>query len=149
MGQRARRHVVRATGAKSNMKRSGFKNRGMPLTARTPVRKVSKKRAAHRASRAGKDEMAYMAAVKEHPCIVCRRMGPSDAHHCIHGRYGARKPSGYKTIPLCKWCHQDGPEAIHRGKRSWEEKHGPDYSYIGQVRAQLPPEILATIPEGE
>jgi hypothetical protein len=76
---------------------------------------------------------AHIARVKQLPCVICRKPGPSDAHHVICDRYGTRKASDFETIPLCKSCHQDGPEAIHNGKASWVEKHGPDHSYLPLV----------------
>lgn len=81
--------------------------------------------------------MGYMMAVKQLPCAVCGAPPPSDAHHVICGRYGSRKTSDFDVIPLCKSHHQDGPEAIHNGKASWVEKHGPDYAYIEKVRRML------------
>jgi len=41
------------------------------------------------------------------------------------------------TIPLCKSCHQDGPDAIHANKRAWRERHGPDYGYLREVDDML------------
>jgi len=102
-----------------------------------PIRKVSAKRQAYRASAEGQDALAYMGKVKALPCVICGAQPPSDAHHVTHGRYGSRKASDYDTIPLCKAHHQDGPEAIHNGKETWAAKHGPDYSYIPQVRATI------------
>lgn len=84
--------------------------------------------------RAGK---AWMRRVKQLPCAVCRKPGPSDAHHVIHGRYGTRKAPDTATIPLCKAHHQDGPEAIHQGKATWAAKHGHDYSYLPWVESLL------------
>ena len=95
-----------------------------------PMKRVSDKRRRHWQSAEGKAEFDYMKAVKSLPCCICGRAGPSDAHHCIHDRYGSAKRSGFDTIPLCKSHHQDGPEAIHNGKETWREKHGPDYDYI-------------------
>lgn len=80
---------------------------------------------------------AHLAAVKALPCVICGKPGPSDAHHVICDRYGTRKASDFETIPLCKTCHQHGPDAIHNGKASWVEKHGPDYSYLPVVQAAL------------
>ena len=108
--------------------------------ARKPIRKVSKKRAAHQRSPEGKAELAWMGRVKQLPCVICDAPPPSDAHHLMHGRYGNRKPSGYNTIPLCKNCHQDGPEAFHKGKKTWKAKHGPDYGFLPLVRALLDPQ---------
>ena len=79
----------------------------------------------------------WMRRVKELPCAICRKSGPSDVHHVIHGRYGTRRAPDKDTIPLCKAHHQDGPEAIHQGKASWAEKHGHDYSYLPWVAALL------------
>lgn len=79
----------------------------------------------------------YMRRVKELPCVICGKPGPSDAHHVICDRYGTDKASDYDTIPLCRDCHMDGPNAIHRGKASWVAKYGPDHSYLEQVRRML------------
>ena len=75
-----------------------------------------------------------MAEVKKLPCVICGRSGPSDAHHTFCGRYGSRRTSDFDVIPLCKDCHQDGPNAIHRNKKSWIARNGPDTDYIEQTR---------------
>jgi hypothetical protein len=80
---------------------------------------------------------AHIARVKQLPCVICRKPGPSDAHHVICDRYGTRKASDFEVIPLCKAHHQDGPEAIHNGKASWVEKHGPDHEFLEAVRRML------------
>lgn len=113
------------------MKRTGFKS------PRKPMRKVSKKRAAYRASDEGQAAWAYMGEVKRLPCCICGAPPPSDAHHCFHGRYGGRKSSDFDVVPLCKRHHQDGPEAIHNAKERWAAKHGPDYGYIEQTRRMV------------
>lgn len=79
----------------------------------------------------------HMARVKALPCVICGRAGPSDAHHCICGRFGTRRASDWQVIPLCKDCHQDGPEAIHRGKASWVARNGPDHEYLPVVADML------------
>lgn len=96
--------------------------------------------------RAGKE---YMGRVKQLGCVVCGRPGPSDAHHCCcrppadepnaykREPCAARRSSNFDAIPLCKSCHQDGPLAIHKDKRTWVERNGPDYGFIPVVRAQL------------
>ena len=104
-----------------------------PEKVRKPMRQISAKKAAHRASKEGKAGLAYMALVKQLPCAICDAPPPSDVHHCIHDRFGSRKSSDFDTIPLCKAHHQDGPDAIHNGKASWATKHGPDYGYIQQT----------------
>jgi len=98
------------------------------------MRKVSKKKAAHRASKAGKDGLDYMLAVKQLPCCICGAPPPSEAHHTICSRFGSRKTSDFNTIPLCAYHHRVGPDAIHNGKESWVEKYGPDTDYIERTR---------------
>lgn len=102
------------------------------LTGRGPIGQKPAK--PERGTAAGK---AHMARVKQLPCVVCAAPPPSDAHHCISGRYGSRKVSDLETIPLCKTCHQDGPEAIHQNKRQWEERHGPDHGYLDLVKSMI------------
>lgn len=104
-----------------------------PMKRSTALRQVSAKRRAFRSSKEGQDGLEHMRRVKMLPCVICKRPGPSDAHHIICDRYGSAKASDFETIPLCKSCHQDGPEAIHNGKASWVKRHGPDHSYLPLV----------------
>lgn len=80
---------------------------------------------------------AHIARVKELPCVICAKPGPSDAHHVICDRYGTTKPSDFDVISLCKFCHQVGPTAIHNNKRAWVERNGPDHGYLERVRQML------------
>lgn len=73
--------------------------------------------------------LAYMAAVRDLPCLVCRAT-PSDAHHCISGRNSQRKVSDFDTIPLCRPCHTE----LHAGLKAWERMHGRDTGFIPQTR---------------
>jgi len=75
----------------------------------------------------------HMAWVKTLPCCVCGRAGPSDAHHVIHDRYGTRRASDWEVVPLCREHHLGGTSAIHTGKETWREHHGPDWSYLPAV----------------
>lgn len=104
----------------------------MNITGRAIAPKPDKLTPAER--RAGKK---HIERVKQLPCVICLAPPPSDAHHVIHDRFSFRKASDMDVIPLCKVCHQDGPEAIHNGKATWREKHGPDYGFIPVVRAWL------------
>jgi len=113
-----------------------------PLMRKKPMRKVSAKKAAHRRSKAGQDGLAHMARVKALPCVICGAPGPSDAHHCISGRYGARKASDFETVSLCAHCHRyPYPNAIHSGKESWEARNGKDYEYLPVVADMLAGEL--------
>lgn len=128
----------------------GLKSDKPAKKPRKGMRKVSKKRAQHRASQVGKDGLAYMAAVKQLPCVICRAPPPSDAHHC-KSKPPANEPHAYErlpaagrksgdrdTIPLCHdGCHQEGPLAFHMGQRSWEARNGPDYQFIPSTRAAV------------
>lgn len=110
------------------------KGQSKPKKAYKPMRRVSAKKAAYRASKEGQAASLYMAKVKQLPCCVCSAPAPSDAHHVIHDRYSTRKADDFSVIPLCKNCHQVGPLAIHNGKQSWRERNGPDHGYIEQTR---------------
>ena len=81
--------------------------------------------------------LEHMRRVKQLPCVICQAPPPSDAHHCISGRYGSRKASDMHTIPLCRSCHQDGPMAIHRAKATWEAHYGRDYDWLPKVARLL------------
>jgi len=87
--------------------------------------------------RGTKRAKAYIEQVKQLPCVICGRSGPSDAHHIICERYGSAKTSDFDVIPLCKEHHQVGPDAIHNGKSSWVAKYGNDFDYIETVQNQL------------
>lgn len=104
---------------------------------RTKMKPVSDKKRAYRKSTEGRAAMEYMHAVKGLPCVICGHPTPSDAHHIISERFGSRKSSDWDVIPLCKSHHQDGPEAIHNGKASWQAKHGLDTSYVERVRGWI------------
>lgn len=80
---------------------------------------------------------AHLACVKQLPCVICNKHGPSDAHHVFSNRFGSAKASDFEVIPLCKAHHQDGPDAIHNGKESWVEKYGADYDYLPLVEQWL------------
>jgi hypothetical protein len=102
---------------------------GKPLTRKTPLRPVSPKRRAHKASAEGQAGRDYMADVARLPCVICASW-PVHVHHVIHGRYSTRRAPDTGTIPLCRACHDD----LHRDKAAWATRHGPDYSHIPAVR---------------
>ena len=82
---------------------------------------------------ASEADKAHLMAVKGLPCCICGAPPPSQAHHCISGRWGSHKPDHRQTIPLCIEHHQNGPKAIHNGKKPWEKKHGKDTDYIAET----------------
>lgn len=79
----------------------------------------------------------HMVKVKLLPCVICRSPAPSDAHHCFHDRHGTGRASDWCVIPLCKDCHQNGLDAIHKDKAGWLRRHGPDWAFIPAVLALL------------
>jgi hypothetical protein len=107
--------------------------RKTPLKRKTRLKPRSDKRAAYMRSDERKDWLAHMARVKMLPCIACGAPPPSQAHHVT----GDKQPrNDFRVIPLCYACHQ-GPEGYHAAKRSWVEKHGPDYMLLDRVADML------------
>jgi hypothetical protein len=100
---------------------------------RTPLRKVSAKKRAHKATERAAGAWEHMAAVKMLPCIACGSPPPSQAHHVT----GDKQPrSDWRVIPLCWACHQ-GPDGYHAAKRSWVAIHGPDFELLPKVAQML------------
>lgn len=79
----------------------------------------------------------HMGRVKMLPCVICGKPGPSDAHHCQSDRIAR---DDFKTIPLCKACHQ-GPEGYHSRKETWEALNGKDHEYLAVVADMLAGEL--------
>lgn len=105
----------------------------MNLTGRAPYQKGSKPKKS-RTANAGR---LHMVKVKLLPCVICRSPPPNDAHHCFHDRYGTHRASNWQVIPLCKECHQSGIDAIHKDKKGWLRRHGPDWAFIPAVMSLL------------
>jgi hypothetical protein len=103
---------------------------------RTRMPAQSKKRAAKYKGPEGRAALDYMGAVKRLHCVVCGA-SPCEAHHWYHDRYSSRKTSDFEVIPLCVWCHQDGPQSVHKDKAGWKERHGPDHSYTEPTRRNV------------
>jgi hypothetical protein len=107
--------------------------RGKPLQAKTPMRKVSAKKRSRKAEEKAAGAWEHMAAVKALPCCACGASPPSQAHHVT----GDKQPrSDWRVIPLCYDCHQ-GPHGYHAAKRSWVDRHGPDYEFLKIVQMAL------------
>ena len=94
-----------------------------------------------------KPNRAYLAAVRELPCVICEAFGelqssPTTAHHPICGRYGTRKAPDTTAIPLCCGHHQGDFDtskiAIHRERKAWVAKYGPDTDYTAVTQDRLP-----------
>lgn len=78
---------------------------------------------------------AYLAWVRERPCLVCGR-APCDPHHQAERGHGAMglKPSDYRAVPLCGGVegHHTGrgtrekPGSYHALSRAFWERYGID-----------------------
>ncbi len=84
----------------------------------------------------------HLERVKALPCIVCGRMGPSDAHHVRVGPDGRHYGMGQKaddteTIPLCKLHHQYGDASYHAGPRTFVERYGHERMLLEKTLALL------------
>lgn len=101
------------------------------LKAKKPMKRGTNK------NRPTPDQLEYMGKVKQLPCCICGKPGPSDAHHPICGRYGGKRNNHFDVIPLCKECHQHGPLAIHNDKTAWVERNGPDTDYVEQTKLAI------------
>ena len=77
----------------------------------------------------------YLAAVRMQSCVVCFARG-CEAHHPIHDRHSSARPSHFDAIPLCPRHHRTGGPgvAIHAGKETWRELHGPDHAHTPGTR---------------
>jgi hypothetical protein len=68
---------------------------------------------------------AYLAWIREMPCIACGIEGRSEAAHTGSDGGMSMKASDYSCVPLCTECHTQAPDAYHRvGKRAFEERQG-------------------------
>jgi hypothetical protein len=58
----------------------------------------------------------YLAFLRLKPCCVCGRPSPgTEAAHIRIGFFGKGiKPHDKHAVPLCGWCHRDGPSAQHK-----------------------------------
>ena len=76
-------------------------------------------------------DAAYLAWIREMPCIACGIERQSEAAHT--GRDGGmrQKASDYSCVPLCGGCHTQDSDSYHRiGKRAFEERHGLRFAAV-------------------
>lgn len=104
----------------------GQKTGKPPKKPRKPISPISAKRRARKAAEKAAGSWDHIEWVKSHPCAACGAPGPSEAHHVT----GDKMPrSDFRVIGLCQPCHT-GPNGYHKAKRSWVERHGPDYGFL-------------------
>jgi hypothetical protein len=84
------------------------------------------------------EEKAYLKAVKRLPCctIGCGRT-PCDAHHIKDMTGAGLKENDFMTIPLCKECHQEGKQSVHKAKKTWERINGTQREHVEKTQEKL------------
>lgn len=63
----------------------------------------------------------FLAFLRKKACCFCGRAAPSEAAHLRMGNLSigkrptgmAEKPSDFWALPLCSWCHREGPLSQH------------------------------------
>ncbi len=60
-------------------------------------------------------ERQHVARVKDLPCVVCDKPGPSEAHEIEQGLW-------FTSISLCTDCHRGGFNGLHGQRRMWAVK---------------------------
>lgn len=68
------------------------------------------------------ENRAFLAFLRTQRCCACGHPPPVQAAHLRHSdaAKGGRnpgigaKPDDSKAVPLCAWCHLDGPHALHK-----------------------------------
>jgi hypothetical protein len=69
-------------------------------------------------------DKAYLAWIRERPCLACGLEGRSEAAHTGTDGGLSQKASDYSVVPLCADCHTQAPGAYHRvSKRTFEQRH--------------------------
>lgn len=93
-----------------------------------------------------KRDPAYLAAVRQLPCVICQSFGetqnsPTTAHHWIMGRGGNEKTPDQEAIPLCEGHHQGDFDttkiSIHRQPGAWREVYGEDREYVAVTQDEI------------
>ena len=85
-------------------------------------------------------EKAWMNAIRELNCIVCRNEGLGATPAAIHHIDGKTKPDvHFKTLPICAIHHQTGGYgiALHAGRAEWEKRYGTQAELLEQVRGLI------------
>lgn len=117
-------------------------SRGKPMARRSAIKAKPKR---HTSA-----ESAYLGAVAELGCAVCRRKGngptPAIVHHQRTGM-GAMRASHFRTAPLCPPHHQSSGYGVHdMGREQFAKLYGfTEVELVEETRALL----AHLIPAGE
>ena len=94
----------------------------MSLTRTKPWKKqpdlIAKAMGMSEAPKGPERSSAHLGRVRQQPCLVCdpdTQGTPTEAHHPkgLFPRTMGVRISDYLAVPLCRWHHRDGREALH------------------------------------
>ncbi len=125
------------------MKRTGFKAavKAMVRSAFRPRKPAKFKRR----TRSDSDPHRLM-MIHALECVICAKFhlqqtSPTQAHHCIHGRFSTKKAPDEDTMPICEGHHMGLRDtskiALHREPKKWRELYGDDTDYLKHVNDKL------------
>lgn len=99
------------------------------LSGAAPPGSLLDKKAGHKPRSKRQFAQKHLAFIRRLPCCSCHRDPAGEAAHVrmACAEYGkeeagvGRKPDDRWTVPLCRLCHQDAPQAQHRigERRFW------------------------------
>lgn len=83
------------------------------------------------------EEKAYMNAVAQLGCLICRQ--PAELHHVRNNTGIGLRPSHYNVIPLCHCHHRTNNfgHAVHNGVKTFEANYGTQQEMLERVRNML------------
>ena len=58
-------------------------------------------------------ERRYIVLVRELPCSICDKEGPSEVHEIVQGAW-------YLSVALCGDCHRGPINGLHGQRRLWK-----------------------------
>lgn len=94
----------------------------------------------------------HLEAIRQCPCLSCGRDPSNEAAHVrmADAEKGKRhtgmseKPGDFDALPLCRWCHQDAPNAQHKiGEKPFWRALGLDPIELCQRLRALSPNTEA------
>ena len=90
-----------------------------------------------------KEEQAWMDAIVEYGCIICKQewgiFTPPEVHH-LEGKPKAK--SHFVTIPLCYRHHREGSDnsqytSRHPNKARFEARYGSEYALHSVIHEEI------------
>ncbi len=75
-------------------------------------------------------ERRHVERVKDLPCVVCDRHGPSEAHEIEQGKW-------FLSCALCPDCHRNPVLGIHGQKRAWLPRKMDEHDALNETLRRL------------